>query len=79
MSYRSGERTCYNTGERSRKRFSRLRSSWQTNQLFTFQTIEDLENELRRPTQGVLDTLGSLGGDVLVCCVYSLVHADGRF
>ena len=66
MSYRSGERTCYNTGERSRKRFSRLRSSWQTNQLFTFQTIEDLENELSRPTQGVLDTLGSLEGDVLV-------------
>ena len=31
-----------------------------------FQNIAELENELSRPTQGVLDTLGSLDGDVIV-------------
>ena len=32
----------------------------------TLQTIEDLEDELSRPTPGVLETLRSLAGDVLV-------------
>lgn len=32
----------------------------------TLQTIEDLEDELSRPTTGVLDTLRSLAGDVIV-------------
>ena len=34
--------------------------------MLTTQTIEELEDELSRPTAGVLDTLRSITGDVLV-------------